>query len=141
MHNGRITPRNRLTSRNGHTDGYNNVNYQSSGNHGGAIPKHFRDQENQQERYDAAYGIRTGTPIQFIDKTDNQKIDTRTMGIDIRIICMDFRTSDVDMNTMTTRIFANNHMEFTAQKYIDTFAHLQDNQRSNNINYTKEQMI
>ena len=50
--NGRITPRNILTYRNGHTDGYNNVNYQSHGNHGGAIPKTFRDQENQQDRYD-----------------------------------------------------------------------------------------
>ena len=46
--NGRITPMNRLTYRNGHTDG----NYQSSGNHGGAISKNFRDQENQQDRFD-----------------------------------------------------------------------------------------
>ena len=50
--NGRITPRNRLTYRNGHTDGYNNVNYQFNGNHGATIPKNFRDQENQQDRYD-----------------------------------------------------------------------------------------
>ena len=50
--NGRITPRNRLTYRNGHTDGYNNVIYQSNGNHGGVIPQNFRDQENQQDRYD-----------------------------------------------------------------------------------------
>ena len=39
---------NRLTYRNGHTDD----NYQSSGNHGGAISKNFRDQENQQDRFD-----------------------------------------------------------------------------------------
>ena len=49
---GRITSRNRLTYRNGHTDGYNNVFYQSNGNHGGAISNNFRYQENQQDRYD-----------------------------------------------------------------------------------------
>ena len=54
--------------------------------------------------------MRTVTPIQFIDKTVNQKTDTRTMG-------MDFKTSDVDTNTMTTRKFAKHHIEFTAKIY------------------------
>ena len=50
--NGRITPRNILTYRNGHTDDYNNFNYNQSSGNGGAIPKNFRGQENQQDRYD-----------------------------------------------------------------------------------------
>ena len=87
--------------------------------------------------------MRTVTPIQFIDKTDNQKTDTRTMGIDTRTTGMDFKTSNVDTNTtntMITRILAKHHMEFTA-KNIGKFAHLQDNRMSNSINYTKEQII
>ena len=50
------------------------------------------------------YGMRKVTPIQFIDKTDNQKTDTRTMGIDTKKIGMDFKRSDVDTNTTNTMI-------------------------------------
>ena len=60
------------------------------------------------------YGMRTVTPIQFIDKTDNQKTDTRTIG-------MYFKTSDVDTNTantMITRILTKHHMEFTAKNIL-----------------------
>ena len=42
---------------------------------------------------------------------DNDTDDTRTMGLD-------FKTSDVDRNTMTTRIFAKHHMEFTAKNIL-----------------------
>ena len=66
----------------------------------------------------STYGMRTVTTIQLIDKIDNQKTDTRTMRIDNRTICIDFKTSDVDTSTMTTRIFAKHHMEFTAKNIL-----------------------
>ena len=121
--NGRITPRNVLTYRNGHTDGYNNVNYyQSSGNHGEAIPKNYRGQENQKDRCNKHHHIWNENihPNKFIDKTDNQNTDTRSMGINTRTIDMDFKTSDVDTNTantMSTRTLAKHHMEFTGKIY------------------------
>ena len=85
-----------MTDRNGHTDVYKNVNYQPSGNYVGAIPQKTLGAMKSSRTVTTntiTYGMRTVTPIQFIDK-----IDTRTMGIDNIIIGMDFKTSDVDEN-------------------------------------------
>ena len=135
--NGRITPRNRLTNRNGPTDGYNNVNYnQSSGNHGWKYPKTFRDQETQQDRYDKHPHIwnENGHPHTIYRQNrqpENRYQDNRHGLQDIR---REHEYHDYqDIGKASHGIYR--------KKYIDKFVHLQDNQRSNSINYTKEQII
>ena len=145
--NGRITPRNILTYRNGHTDGYNNVNYyQSSGNHGGAIPKNFRGQENQQDRYNKHHHIwnensHPNTIYRQNRQPENRYQDNGHRHQDNRHGLQDIRRGHEHHEYNDYKAIGQASHGIYSKKYIDKFDHLQDNQRSNSINYIKEQMI
>ena len=141
--NGRITPRNRLAYKSGHTDGYNNINYQSSGNHGGAIPKNFRDQVNQQDRYDKHQHIwnENGHPNTMYRQNrqpENRPQDFWHRHQDNGFGLQDIRRGQEYHDYQDIRKASHG---IYSKKYIDKFAHLQNNQRSNNVDYTKEHMI
>ena len=140
--NGRITPRNRLAYKSGHTDGYNNINYQSSGNHGGAIPKNFRDQVNQQDRYDNHQHIWNENSHPNTIYRQNRQPENRPQdfchrhqdnGLGLQDIRCGHEYHDYqDIRKVSHGIYSKN---------ILTNSLIYKITRSNNADYTKKQMI
>ena len=109
----------------------------------GQYPKTLRDQENQQDRYDKHQHIwnengHSNTIYRKNRQPENRHQDNGHGHQDNVHGLQDIRRGHEYHNYPDIHKAAHG---IYIKKYIDKFAHLQDNQRSHNIHYTKEQMI